>query len=610
MLVKLEVRIKMSLKLVSDYKPAGDQQKAIDFLTSGVKSNVRDQVLVGVTGSGKTFTIANVIEKLNRPTLIMTHNKTLASQLYSEMLSFFPGNAVEFFISDYDFYQPEAYMPLTEKYIAKSASTNEEITRIRHAAIRAIIERKDVIIVASVSCIFAIGSIENYAGAILTLKTGSRIQQKTLCRQLVSLHYQKNNLEFKRGVFRSTDNIIEIFPAHQSDTFWKLKFLGDTLENISEMRYPSHHQIRAPNEIKIFPNSLYAVPSEMVNKAIGQILIDLKNRLKELKKLGKLIEKERLEQKVLHDIELIRATGICPGIENYSRYFTGRITGEPPPTFFEYLPKDSLLIVDESHVSVPQIQGMFLSDRARKQTLVDYGFRLPSCMDNRPLKFEEWDYFRPQTIFLSATPGEFEITRSGKDHIVEQLIRPTGILDPLCVVRPRTNQLADLIQQIKKTISIGFRTLVTTLTKKMAKDITEYLLKNGIKVSYMHSETESLDRIEIIKALKSGEIDVLVGINLLREGLDIPECTLIAILDADKEGYLRSKTALMQTIGRVSRNVKGRVVMYADRITNSMKNVLDEVERRRKIQNAFNIKNHIIPTSIVKSPLELEKSAE
>ncbi len=591
----------MDFQLVSDYRPAGDQGKAINFLTTGVQKKVNDQVLVGVTGSGKTFTVANVIQNLNRPTLIMTHNKTLAAQIFSEMQAFFPNNAVEYFVSYYDYYQPEAYVAHSDTYIEKTSSINEEIDRMRHSATRSLLERHDVIIVASVSCIYGIGAIESYTDVILPLKIGMHISPQKLCRQLADLQYQRNDLEFKRGIFRSTGETIEIFPAHKSDSFWKISFFGDEIEEITEIEYPSMKKVCKLGEVKIFSNSHYVATVDVINRAIVEIEKDLQVRLKELEHDGKLLEKQRLEQRVLFDIEMMRTTGTCSGIENYSRYLTGRKPGEPPPTLLEYLPEDAILIVDESHVTVPQVRGMFLGDRSRKQNLSDYGFRLPSCIDNRPLKFEEWDFFRPQTIFLSATPGEFELTRAGKNHIVEQLIRPTGILDPICEVKPTENQIDDLMFQIRETTKKGYRTLVTTLTKKMAEHLTEYLSENGINVTYMHSDTDTLDRIEIIRALKAGEFDVLVGINLLREGLDIPECALIAILDADKEGYLRSKTALIQTIGRAARNTEGRVILYADKITKSMKEALDETERRRKIQNEYNIEHGITPKSITKS---------
>ncbi|MDR1476383.1 MAG: excinuclease ABC subunit UvrB [Holosporales bacterium] len=592
----------MKFELKSEYKPAGDQENAIAVLTRGIETGSRDQVLIGVTGSGKTFTAANVIQNIDRPTLIMTHNKTLAAQIYSEMQSFFPLNAVEYFVSYYDYYQPEAYVAHSDTYIEKTSAINEEIDRMRHSATRSLLERRDVIIVASVSCIYGIGPIESYTDVIITLKVGMSISPQKLCRQLADLQYERNDLEFKRGIFRSIGDVIEIFPAHKSDVFWKLSFFGDELEEISEIAYPSRKKQKSLNEIKIFSNSHYVSTKEVLNRAIREIQTDLKIRLRELEDQEKLLEKQRLEQRVTFDIEMLQSTGFCSGIENYSRYLTGRKPGEPPPTLIEYLPENSLLIVDESHVSVPQIRGMYLGDRARKQNLSNYGFRLPSCLDNRPLKFEEWDFFRSQTIYMSATPGMFELERAGKDHIVEQLIRPTGILDPICIVKPCDNQIDDLLCEIKKSTHDGYRTLITTLTKKMAEQLTEYLSENGINVTYMHADTDTLDRIEIIRALKAGEFDVLVGINLLREGLDIPECALIVILDADKEGYLRSKTALIQTIGRAARNVDGRVILYADRITNSMKEALDETSRRRVIQDEYNRNHGIVPKSIVKLP--------
>ncbi|GHT89044.1 UvrABC system protein B [Alphaproteobacteria bacterium] len=592
----------MKFELVSDYKPAGDQEKAIEFLSAGLIQGKRDQVLVGVTGSGKTFTVANVIKNVNRPTLIMTHNKTLASQIYSEMSAFFPNNAVEYFVSYYDYYQPEAYVAHSDTYIEKTSVINDEIDKMRHSATRSLLERRDVIIVASVSCIYGIGTIESYSDVILPLKIGMKISPQKLCRQLSDLQYQRNDLDFKRGIFRSTGDAIEIFPAHKSSSFWKLSFFGNEIEEISEIEYPSRKKFKTLNEIRVFSNTHYIATADIINRAIENIRIDLKIRLDELEKDGKLLEKQRLEQRVNFDIEMMQTAGTCSGIENYSRYLTGRNPGEPPPTLLEYMPENSLIIADESHVSVPQIRGMFLGDRSRKLNLSENGFRLPSCLDNRPLKFEEWNFFRPQTIFLSATPGEFEMTLAKDGGIVEQLIRPTGILDPVCIVKPCDNQIDDLIEEIQRTKQNGYRTLVTTLTKKMAEHLTEYLSENGISIAYMHSDTDTLDRIEIIRALKAGEFDVLVGINLLREGLDIPECALVAILDADKDGYLRSKTALVQTIGRAARNACGRVVLYADKMTNSMKFALDETERRRKIQEDFNKEHSISPRSIVKKP--------
>ncbi|MDR2458642.1 MAG: excinuclease ABC subunit UvrB [Holosporales bacterium] len=590
----------MCFRLVADYEPAGDQGRAISFLTDGIRDGVRDQVLVGVTGSGKTFTIANVINKLGCPTLIMTHNKTLASQIYTEMKSFFPDNAVEYFVSYYDYYQPEAYVAHSDTYIEKVSAINEDIDRMRHSATRSLLERQDVIIVASVSCIYGIGPIESYAEGVLSVHVGQRVSPQKLCRRLVDLQYQRNDVDFKRGTFRVAGDVIEIFPAHKADSFWKLCFFGNDIEEIEELEYPSRHKLRSLNEIRIFSNSHYVVSTDLINRAIEQIQIDLQSRLSELEMLGKLLERQRLEQRVLYDIEVMRSTGTCSGIENYSRYLTGRQPGDPPPTLLEYMPENSLLVVDESHVSVSQVRGMYLGDRSRKQNLSEHGFRLPSCMDNRPLKFEEWNQLRAQTIFMSATPGEFEMTAAGDDHVVEQLVRPTGILDPICVVKPCDNQIDDLMTEIHSITQKGFRTLVTTLTKRMAEHLTEYLSENGVRVTYMHSDTDTLDRVEIIRAIKAGEFDVLVGINLLREGLDIPECALVAILDADKEGYLRSKTALVQTIGRAARNVNGRVVLYADKITRSMRKAIDETERRRQIQESYNIKHNIRPRSIVK----------
>ncbi|MDR0695439.1 MAG: excinuclease ABC subunit UvrB [Holosporales bacterium] len=593
----------MSFALHSEYGLAGDQRQAVDFLARGFKNKSRDQVLVGVTGSGKTFTIANVIEKLGMPTLIMTHNKTLASQIFSEMKAFFPDNAVEYFVSYYDYYQPEAYVPNSDTYIEKTSAINEEIDRMRHSATRSLLERRDVIIVASVSCIYGIGPIETYADIVIKLGVGDRRSPQKLCRQLADLQYQRNDIDFKRGTFRSKGDVIEIFPSHKSDCFWKLSFFGDEIETISEVEYPSYHKLRDMSSIKIFSNSHYTTSTTIINRAIKQIQGDLLIRLQELERDGKLLEKQRLEQRVMFDMEMLKATGMCSGIENYSRYLTGRQPGEPPPTLLEYLPVGALLVVDESHVSIPQVRGMYLGDRARKQTLSDYGFRLPSCMDNRPLKFEEWDFIRPQTIFMSATPSAFELSRAGEDHVVEQLVRPTGILDPICIVRPCDGQVDDLIAEIQATTRNGFRTLITTLTKKMAEHLTEYLAEYGINVTYMHSDTDTLDRIEIMRALKAGEFDVLVGINLLREGLDIPECALVAILDADKEGYLRSRTALVQTIGRAARNPDGRVIMYADVVTGSMRTAMEETERRRSIQHEFNIKHNIQPKPITKRPM-------
>jgi excinuclease ABC subunit B len=585
-------------ELVSKFKPAGDQPEAIRFLSDGVLNDVHDQVLVGVTGSGKTFTVANVIQTVQRPTLIMTHNKTLAAQIYEEMKGFFPHNAVEYFVSYYDYFQPEAYIAHSDTYIEKSSSINEEIDRMRHSATRSLLERRDVVIVASVSCIYGLGPIESYSEVIIDLRVGMTISPQKLGRRLADIQYERNDIDFKRGSFRSSGETIEIFPSHLSDRFWKISFFGDEIEEISEVLFPSREKVAKLNSIRIFSNSHYVVSKDIINRAINEIKIDLAKRLAEFEALGKFVERQRLEQRVMYDLEMLITTGYCSGIENYSRYLSGRAPGEPPPTLIEYLPEDAILIVDESHVSVPQVRGMYLGDRARKYNLSEYGFRLPSCMDNRPLKFEEWNDFRPHTIYLSATPNEFEINIAD-GHIVEQLVRPTGILDPLCHVRPTENQIDDLMNEIQKTKDKGFRTLVTTLTKKMAETLTDYLSEHGVDVTYMHADTETLDRIEIIRGLKAGDFDVLVGINLLREGLDIPECAFVAILDADKEGFLRSRTSLVQTIGRAARNTESQVVLYADKMTKAMSEALSETERRRRIQMEFNEKHGIVPKSIV-----------
>ncbi|MDR1488450.1 MAG: excinuclease ABC subunit UvrB [Holosporales bacterium] len=600
----------MKFKLVSRFKPSGDQSGAIFSIVKNIQKKVHDQVLMGVTGSGKTFTVANVINEVQKPTLIMTHNKTLAAQIYSEMREFFPENAVEYFVSYYDYYQPEAYLSHSDTYIEKTSSINEEIDRMRHSATRSLLERKDVIIVASVSCIYGIGPIETYSDIVLELKIGTKIDPQKLCRKLIELQYQRNDLNFKRGTFRSGGDIIEVFPSHLADRYWRIDFFGNEIESIYEMEFPSRKKLKSFQNVKVFSNSHHVASKEMLLQAAEEIKSDLQIRLKEFEQLGKIVERQRLEQRILYDIEMMITTGSCSGIENYSRYFSGRNPGEPPPTLVEYFPKDSLLIVDESHVSIPQIRGMYLGDRSRKNNLSEYGFRLPSCMDNRPLKFEEWNKFRSDTIYLSATPAEFEINVSN-GYIVEQIIRPTGIVDPECSVRPCENQIDDLMEEIQLTKAKGFRTLVTTLTKKMAEALTEYLSEHGVNVAYMHSDIETLDRIEIIRGLKAGDFDVLVGINLLREGLDIPECGLVAILDADKEGFLRSRTSLIQTIGRAARNVDGHVILYADNITKSMEYALSETERRRKIQIEFNHKHGITPKSItVKSQPKITDTEE
>jgi excinuclease ABC subunit B len=587
------------LRTVSEYQPSGDQPTAIAELVAGLQANERDQVLLGVTGSGKTFTMAKVIEAVQRPTLILAPNKTLAAQLYGEMKGFFPDNAVEYFVSYYDYYQPEAYVPRTDTYIEKDAQINEQIDRMRHAATQALLERNDVVIVASVSCIYGIGSVESYARMVVKLEVGGQIDRDKLAKALVELQYRRNDAAFQRGTFRLRGEVVDIFPSHYEDRAWRVSLFGDEIESIDEFDPLTGEKTAALEQITVYANSHYITPRPTLAQAIVDIKRELKQRLEELTAQSKLLEVERLNQRTMFDIEMMETTGSCKGIENYSRYLTGRNPGEPPPTLFEYLPENALLIVDESHVTVPQIGGMYRGDFNRKSVLAEYGFRLPSCVDNRPLKFEEWDVYRPQTLFVSATPGPWEMERTG-GAFVEQVIRPTGLVDPLVEVRPVERQVDDLLAECRAVAARGGRVLVTTLTKRMAEDLTEYLTEHGVKVRYLHSDIETLERIEIIRDLRLGVVDVLVGINLLREGLDIPECALVAILDADKEGFLRSQTSLIQTIGRAARNVDGRVILYADVMTHSLRTAIEETERRRNKQRAWNEAHHITPQSIRK----------